>query len=730
MSESAQKTKKFPRRILELVTFIFIPYLIVYISNPVIFGILLFASISIFIFLYFRLTNYIINSENPGGHKKLNLPQAPKPEEKRTKNHCLKKFSLAILISITITQAFLLLGNINNYRETIINLPDNFSFSIKSQELSKIQSLQNIIFNQMLGVIFLICLIAWFFRKYIKLTLQNHILRVFVATVISGGILAFAIPSFLYNYRLIGETKDLTTALLGVTGGVVALFSLIKSHQKSELEREQLEVQKQKDNRDHIRQVHAARRDRYIEAVDKLSSKNASVRLGGVYALASLADEWLDDNNVDREIRVKEGQVIINNLCSYIRSPFPYAKEVEEYNARKELEDLEAKDSENLNSKEVERRNFLFKRFEDSTEYNEPENISEIQVKVLEEQEVRRTIFTEMSKRSGTLNTSRKKIVPGPWSKFEFNFSQAPIFYPLSNLTIENPNFSSSKFYGQADFSNTIFPQDQNFSNAIFEDTPILGKIKFAKTLNFSKAIFKREVNFNETIFEYKMKFDGAIFEDNLLILDTEFSRPATFKETVFKGGIHLNRAKFRSAVNFRRSKFKGVANFNFVLFEKNADFSESVFSYEQTPRTKEATGHLKFPSIIEKVKFYRANFVEEAIFKKTRFENGANFSGASFGKSLDFTDTYLGSTVFFSSGDKKATVAIFSANTVRDAYKFKQDFFSCKVDLGEATLLGETFEIPLGTVLFDPMSPKYKDGSYSGLSNPAVKKKKNPTHK
>ncbi len=69
MSESAKRTKKFPRRILELVTFIFIPYLIVYISNPVIFGILLFASISIFIFLYFRLTNYIINSENPGGKK-------------------------------------------------------------------------------------------------------------------------------------------------------------------------------------------------------------------------------------------------------------------------------------------------------------------------------------------------------------------------------------------------------------------------------------------------------------------------------------------------------------------------------------------------------------------------------------------------------------------------------------------------------------------------------------
>ena len=77
MSESTQKTKKIPHWVLELFTFIFIPYLIVYISSPVIFGILLFIGIPIFIFLYFRLTNHIINLENPAGHKKMNLPQTP-----------------------------------------------------------------------------------------------------------------------------------------------------------------------------------------------------------------------------------------------------------------------------------------------------------------------------------------------------------------------------------------------------------------------------------------------------------------------------------------------------------------------------------------------------------------------------------------------------------------------------------------------------------------------------
>lgn len=78
MPESTQKTKKkFPRWILELFTFIFIPYLIVYISSPVIFGILLLIGIPIFIFLYFRLTNHIINSENPGGQKKFGPSTVP-----------------------------------------------------------------------------------------------------------------------------------------------------------------------------------------------------------------------------------------------------------------------------------------------------------------------------------------------------------------------------------------------------------------------------------------------------------------------------------------------------------------------------------------------------------------------------------------------------------------------------------------------------------------------------
>ena len=69
----------------------------------------------------------------------------------------------------------------------------------------------------------------------------------------------------------------------------------------------------------------AERRERYTTAVEQLGSKEAPVRIGGVYTLVGLVDEWLLDENLGYAERVREGQVIINNLCAYIRSSFALA---------------------------------------------------------------------------------------------------------------------------------------------------------------------------------------------------------------------------------------------------------------------------------------------------------------------------------------------------------------------------------------------------------------------
>ena len=69
----------------------------------------------------------------------------------------------------------------------------------------------------------------------------------------------------------------------------------------------------------------AERWERYAEAVEQLGNANAPVRMDGVYRLIGLADEWLLDENLDYAEKVREGQVIINNLCACIRSSFALA---------------------------------------------------------------------------------------------------------------------------------------------------------------------------------------------------------------------------------------------------------------------------------------------------------------------------------------------------------------------------------------------------------------------
>ena len=100
------------------------------------------------------------------------------------------------------------------------------------------------------------------------------------------------------------------------------MLTLSETHRKNTQE-------KDKNERDHIRQVHAERRSRYTKAVEQLADEKVAVRLGGIYTLVGLVDEWLADNALEQEEQQKEGQVIINNLCSYVRASFPLAAKTE-----------------------------------------------------------------------------------------------------------------------------------------------------------------------------------------------------------------------------------------------------------------------------------------------------------------------------------------------------------------------------------------------------------------
>ena len=567
-----------------------------------------------------------------------------------------------------------------------------------------------------------------------------------------GGAAALWIPSntgWLRQSGLSGEAEqksisDLRLHFLYITGGIIAILTLLQTSWKNQVDRRKVEADIQKNEqdakneaakreqdaikseRDHTRQVHAERRSRYTTAVEQLANKNAPVRLGGIYTLVGLVDEWLADDSIKPEEQKKEGQVIINNLCSYIRSPFPLAEKIDEYEAHKELEELESQKPDTLLPYVPPRLDALHKRFEDSAKYQEPDNIAALQAAFHEEQDVRRTVFVEMSKRSSTFIKNKKGDTdPRIWSDFTFDFSRAPIFYPLNNLTIEKGNFSSAKFYSAANFGEANFGETMFTGNAHFLGT------KFTGTVHFEGAKFTRNAHFKNARFTRAAEFRGAEFTGNADFKNARFTRAAEFRGAEFTGGAYFGGVEFTGAVRFGDVEFTRNAEFRDAEFIGNADFRNTKFTentdFKGTKFTK-AAGFWD-TEFIGNADFRNTEFIGNAYFQDTKFTGNADFKEAKFIRSARFSKAKFTSSASFDGAyfEKYAPAFTEGSNSARfsDQVNWTDSNFSVlsrsqTIQLGSATLDGKTFKIPVGTVLFDPDSWDEEKQEYTRISDPA----------
>ena len=450
---------------------------------------------------------------------------------------------------------------------------------------------------------------------------SKHFVRLLVWLAVSGGTLAIFGPWLLYVTGLTGETDaNLRLHILYVTGGTIAVLGLVETHRKNTTdrikadadiqnyqasqsyqsktlneqarqftetiakEREKIEVDKAKNEQDHIRQVHSERRNRYTTAIEQLSNDKASIRLGGVYTLVGLVDEWLADEIAipNIEERRKEGQVIINNLCAYIRSPFLLAERAVQ------LDEPYAKD--------------LQKDFDGNKEKLEADKQTFKQHKAAleEERQIRLSIIKEIREH---LYNDRE---PGSWSGFDFNFSNAHFFY----LT----DFSDSIFDASSNFTQATFTEDADFSEAEFTEYVSFSRAKFTGITDFSEAEFTR-ANFSETEFTMAA-FSRAKFTGIADFSETEFTR-ANFSEAEFTMAA-FPWAKFTRAA-FPRTKFAENVYFFDTEFTEYANFSKAEF-------TKADFSHAKFT----RADFSEATFEHIPIFRTTGgfgLPNPAKFS-------------------------------------------------------------------------------------------------------
>lgn len=352
--------------------------------------------------------------------------------------------------------------------------------------------------------------------------------RWIAAIAVFGGLLSFFLPIAINS----GFGKDddgpvLRQLILYTTGGVLGVITLGETHRKNNQEKE-------KNENDHTRQVRAERRSRYAKAIEQLADDKLAVRLGGIYTLTGLADEWISDPSLDKESQHEEGQFIINSLCAYIRSPFPLSLHRNLF------------ESKSINDKKIQIYN------KNCTK----DNFAEDRIKFLEEQEARRIIFTEMNKRFTKIDKNGLKHL-GAWSSFDFNFTKSKIFYPLNNLTFENCNFTAATFYGDANFA---------YSG-------------FAEKVLFTAAQFMENATFRGAYFSGDADFIGARFEEAASFYGTRFAQKSKFNSTIFMGPTDFREAEFQTespTFGLSMGKLSNHALFSCNINQKYYDFSIS----------------------------------------------------------------------------------------------------------------------------------------------------------
>lgn len=456
-----------------------------------------------------------------------------------------------------------------------------------------------------------------------------------------------------------------------ITGTLLGVLFLGEFHRLSGL-----------NTQEHAHRVQAKRRTRYSKAVEQLAYPNPAVRASALSALAGLVDEWLADEQLSVEVRQKEGQVVINALCAYVRSPFSRAFKAEAFES-------------------------------DTPPANYAGDFATDLAAFRGEQDVRRSVFVEMSKRSSPLAENEKGevvVVPGAWSGFEFDFSRAVVFYPLNGLTIENADFSAARFCNGSDFSGAAFVGDANFTRAVFDQDARFSDVTFMGTADFSNARFAGDAFFRWVAFNANADFREASFGGHADFRDTTFAADAGFSGASFEGNAGFFRSSFGGNASFFRTDFAGVAEFREAVFEGHAGFNAATFYGD--------------------AHFSRATFEGLAGFRDAAFEAGAEFYGASFVQTADFCDvSFVKSPPLFAaknveSGEMyRARFATLSAgleSAGQEAHNFSVYEGSQPIPLGTAGLNGVGYRIPVGAVLFDPASWDERQKEYTRRSEPA----------
>ena len=325
-----------------------------------------------------------------------------------------------------------------------------------------------------------------------------------------------------------------------------AVLGLLETYRKNTNDRAKsnADIKAALKNQEHqtevLKERKAERRERYTKAVEQLGNEKAPVRMGGVYTLIGLADEWLLDENLDYAEKVREGQVIINNLCAYIRSPFTLTSYYDELS-----EDAPSLEGSYKDKKE---EFYVDKAILDS------------------EADVRLSIIKEIHDRIQVPD----KNTPGAWSDFEYDFSGSTFFYPvdLTNSYYKKPvNFSGSTYKGWANFTDSTYQALANFTGSTYQGGA-----------NFTGSTYQGGANFSRSTYQGWAYFRHSTYQGGADFRHSTYQGWADFSGSTYQGGAYFSGSTYQGWADFTGSIYKSGANFSGSTYEDVADFSGSIF--------------------------------------------------------------------------------------------------------------------------------------------------------
>lgn len=304
-------------------------------------------------------------------------------------------------------------------------------------------------------------------------------------------------------------------------GGLAALFLAFRRQQHNE----------HHDTEQRITELRVA-------AVEQLGSDRSAVRIGALHNLELLAE---------RHPSLR--QVVINEVCAYLRMPYmpPKASVVESEDADTEAEPAM-----------IEAKLEAVKGTPD-----EELEVRRLAQRILERHLRQDDVNSGWFRRTRQLFHSRR--YSNYWDHDRINLAGAYLYrLDLSSSTLHNADFRDAIFEGPTGFDHAQFRGPAVFGGvgAQFRDSVRVKGTIFMDIAVFDNAQFTRSASFSEAQFRDWVSFAGAIFKDWPTFADVEFASGASFLKTKFLKDAWFTKVRFGGVAAFEEETFTGTVSF------------------------------------------------------------------------------------------------------------------------------------------------------------------------